>query len=64
MGHKHYDLAVMQADVPESVRDHLRTLSASAEDSIACGRCEERCPFGVHVVERMEKAKDLFSGIR
>lgn len=64
MVNKLYDLAVMQTDVPESVQDHYRTLSASAEDCIACGSCEERCPFGVHVVERMEKAKDLFSGIR
>ena len=27
---------------------------------IACGGCETRCPFGVPVVERMEKAKALF----
>ena len=32
----------------------------TAADCIACGGCETRCPFGVPVVERMEKAKALF----
>ena len=27
---------------------------------IACGGCEERCPFGVKVTERMEKAAEVF----
>ena len=36
-----------------------QALSATAADCIACGGCETRCPFGVPVVERMEKAKAL-----
>ena len=26
----------------------------------ACGACEERCPFGVEVIQNMEKAAALF----
>ena len=60
MVNKLYDLAVMQEEVPSAVRAHYKALSANAQDCIACGGCEERCPFGVSVVERMEKAKEIF----
>lgn len=60
MVNKLYDLAVMQPDVPDSVRDHYRVMETNAADCIGCGGCETRCPFGVKIVERMEKAKELF----
>lgn len=60
MVNKLYDLASMQGEVPATVRAHYQALSATAADCIACGGCETRCPFGVPVVERMEKAKKLF----
>ena len=59
MVNKLYDLAVMQPQVPESIRAHYQALTARAEDCIACGNCEKRCPFGVPVVQRMEKIKAL-----
>lgn len=59
MVNKLYDLAVMQPQVPESIRAHYQALSAGAEDCIACGNCEQRCPFGVPVMERMEKIREL-----
>lgn len=59
MVNKLYDLAAMQTEVPVTVRAHYQALSATAADCIACGGCETRCPFGVPVVERMEKAKAL-----
>ena len=59
MVNKLYDLAVMQPQIPESIRGHYQALSAGAEDCIACGSCEERCPFGVPVIARMEKVKGL-----
>ena len=59
MDNKLYDLAAMQPEVPTTVRAHYQALSATAADCIACGGCETRCPFGVPVVERMEKAKAL-----
>lgn len=61
MVHKLYDLAVMQEEIPATVRAHYQGLSARAEDCLGCGGCEERCPFGVKVTERMEKAAKLFS---
>ena len=45
MVNKLYDLAVMQPQVPESIRAHYQALGAGAEDCIACGSCEKRCPF-------------------
>ena len=59
MVNKLYDLAVMQPQVPESIRAHYQALSAKAEDCIACGNCEQRCPFCVPVIERMERIKKL-----
>ena len=61
MVNKLLDLADMQEQVPESLREHYRSLSANAGDCIACGGCESRCPFGVKVVERMLRAREKFS---
>lgn len=58
---KYYDLAVMQESVPDSLRQHYDALEVKADACIACGACEERCPFGVKVAERMGKAMDLFN---
>lgn len=60
MVNKLYDLAKMQDTVPPTVRAHYEELAAHAADCIKCGGCESRCPFGVHVIERMEAAARLF----
>ncbi|MBO2517983.1 MAG: aldo/keto reductase [Clostridiales bacterium] len=60
MVNKLYDLAVMQEQVPESVRSHYHDLKANAGDCIGCGGCETRCPFGVKIAERMKTAAGLF----
>lgn len=60
MVNKLYDLAVMQQEVPATVRAHYQELSANASDCIGCKGCESRCPFHVPVAERMEKARELF----
>lgn len=60
MVNKLYDLASMQPEVPDSLRDHYRQLGKNAADCIGCKGCETRCPFHVPVAERMEKAKALF----
>ena len=60
MVNKLYDLASMQKEVPSSLREHYAALEKNASDCIGCGGCESRCPFGVKVTERMEKAKLLF----
>lgn len=60
MVNKLYDLAVMQKEIPPTIRAHYDELSANAKDCVACQSCETRCPFGVHIAERMEKTRKLF----
>ena len=57
---KYYDLAVMQDTLPDSLREHYRALDVTAESCTGCQTCEERCPFGVKIAEKMERALDLF----
>ena len=59
MVNKLYDLAVMQDEIPGTLRAHYNQLSANAKDCIGCKGCETRCPFGVAVASRMEKAAKL-----
>ena len=58
--HQYYDLARSLSEVPATIREHYLALHAHATDCIACGACEERCPFGVEVIQNMEKASALF----
>lgn len=60
MVNKLYDLAVMHEELPGTVNAHYSQLNANASDCIGCGGCESRCPFGVAIIERMEKAKSVF----
>ena len=60
MVNKLSDLAAMQPEVPESLKAHYQALSANAADCISCGGCESRCPFGVPVVEKMKKTREMF----
>lgn len=57
---KFYNLTVAQGEIPETVREHYKTLSHHASECIACGACETRCPFGVRIVESMENAAKRF----
>jgi len=60
MVNKYYDLAMMQPDVPSSVKEHYHALDKNADNCIGCGNCETQCPFGVKIVERMVKTRELF----
>lgn len=57
---KYLDLAALQETVPETVLTHYNDLSGHASDCIACGSCEKNCPFSVPVIERMERAVQVF----
>ena len=57
---KFFDLATSYDEVPDSLREHYRALGATAAECIACRTCEGRCPFGVHIAERMAAAAELF----
>ena len=57
---KFLNLAKAQNSIPETVYEHYMALESKADDCIACGVCEKRCPFGVSIVENMKEAKKLF----
>ena len=57
---KYLDLAQAEPSVPPTVRAHYDSLEHTAADCIACGACEKRCPFEVPVIERMQRAQQLF----
>ena len=60
MVNKLYDLAVMQPEVPASVKEHYLSLEHTAGECIGCRGCESRCPFGVKVADRMTRTAELF----
>ena len=60
MVNKYYDLAVMQTEVPATVKSHYLALEYRADACIGCHSCESRCPFGVKIAMRMEKTAKLF----
>lgn len=60
MVNKFYDLATAHEEVPESIREHYNNLESHASDCFGCGKCEERCPFGVEIIEVMKKASARF----
>lgn len=59
---KFLNLAKAQGTVPETVREHYAVLSHKADECVACGACEKRCPFGVRVTENMKMAAEIFAG--
>lgn len=56
---KYYDLA--QAG-DSMATEHYRSLERHAEDCIRCGHCEQRCPFHVKQMDRMEEIHRFFKG--
>ncbi len=57
---KYLDLAELAGSVPQTVRAHYDALNAHGGDCLACRSCEKNCPFGVEVVSRMARAKEVF----
>lgn len=60
MVNKLFDLAKNHDEVPAGVQEHYNNLKYNATDCIACGECELRCPFEVHIVDVMLDSQDLF----
>lgn len=58
MVNKYLDLA--SASMEDSVKSHYLLLKRTGSDCVSCGSCEERCPFGVPVIQRMARAAELF----
>lgn len=57
---KFYNLTEAQGDIPETVREHYKALPRHASDCVGCGLCEQRCPFGVGIVDGMIRAARRF----
>lgn len=57
---KFADLCETHGKVPDTVREHYAIMPAKAGDCVKCGQCEPRCPFGVKIMEHMEKAQAIF----
>lgn len=57
---KFRNLAQAQGEIPETVREHYRTLTHHASECIGCRLCEPRCPFGVEIVDAMRRAAERF----
>ena len=53
-------LALCSDEIPESVREHYKTLSHHAGECIKCGACETRCPFEVEIRKNMDRAVEVF----
>lgn len=60
MVNKYYDLAIMQPEIPASVKEHYLALNHHADECTSCRGCESRCPFGVKIAKRMKKTAELF----
>lgn len=57
---KYLNLSLAQGEVPETVADHYKLLEHHASECIACGNCEQNCPFGVEIIRKMEQATKVF----
>lgn len=57
---KFADLCEAQGMVPETVREHYNAMAVKADSCIKCGACEKRCPFGVKIMEHMQRACEIF----
>ncbi|MBQ8401772.1 MAG: aldo/keto reductase [Clostridia bacterium] len=57
---KYLDLVELDGRPADSVKQHYTSLAHTGQDCMQCGACEERCPFGVKVIERMKRAVEIF----
>ena len=60
MVNKYLDIAMLDTNnIPPSIRQHYKSLSANGDDCIACGNCEDKCPFQVPIIKNMGYAAEL-----
>jgi predicted aldo/keto reductase-like oxidoreductase len=57
---KYLDLASIQEEVPETLKNHYDLLEHHASECIECGLCMKNCPFGVEIMNKMKQAVTLF----
>jgi len=49
-----------QNGITQEIRSAYNAMQKNASDCVQCGSCEERCPFGVEVIAKMEQANKVF----
>ena len=57
------NLARARQMIPETVREHYAALEHKASACLACGSCNDRCPFDVAAMVNMAQAAALFEEI-
>ncbi len=58
---KYLDIAKLDlGNIPPSILSHYKELPHGGGECIACGSCEERCPFKVPVINNMAEAEQIF----
>ena len=57
---KYLDLALIQEEVPDTLKNHYDLLDQHASECIECGLCMNNCPFGVDIINKMKQAVTLF----
>ncbi|MDT8719014.1 aldo/keto reductase [Clostridium sp. 19966] len=57
---KYLDLALIQEEVPETLKNHYALLEHHAGECVECGSCMKNCPFSVDVINKMKQATNLF----
>ncbi len=53
-------LDAARSGLSDSLRSGYEKLGCKASDCVRCGVCMERCPFGVDILENMERAANIF----
>jgi predicted aldo/keto reductase-like oxidoreductase len=60
--HKYLDIALLdEKNIAPGAAGHYHALDHHASECIACGNCEDRCPFSVPIIQNMQKAAALFT---
>lgn len=47
-------------DLKNWARDRYQSMAVKADACIACGVCETRCPYHLHIIEKMKQVANIF----
>lgn len=46
-------------NLPEWAKERYSTIKVKASSCIECGKCETRCPYHLHIIEKLKKAREV-----